>query len=77
MFLASGLGAVLAGFARNTPVIFIAFVAFGVVMLLALACGELIIEAREAQGDNEVWYVSLALYVAVFLTIILNSAIPN
>jgi hypothetical protein len=46
MFLASGLGALLAGAAQSVPAVYIGFVAFGVVALLFLVCNELLIEAR-------------------------------
>lgn len=75
MFLSSGFGAFVAVLSLQTPAIFISFVAFGAVALVALVCGELIIEARESQGDEEVWYVSLCLYLGIYLVLMLSHAI--
>jgi len=75
MFLAAGLGALLASAASGTPAVFVGFVAFGVVALLSLVCGELLIEAHETMGDEEVWFVTLSLYAAVYLVIMLSRVI--
>jgi len=45
MFLAAGLGALIASAAEHVPSLFVAFVAFGCVALLSLVCNELIVEA--------------------------------
>lgn len=50
MFIASGLGAAIGSATTAIPIVFISFVAFGVVALLFLVCNELLIEAKEAQG---------------------------
>jgi zinc transporter ZupT len=75
MFLAAGLGAWLAAVAHDLPFVFIAFVAFGVVALISLACGELVIEAREAQGTEELWYVSLVLYLGIYLVLMIANVL--
>ena len=72
MFLAAGLGAFLAAAASGTPAVFVGFVAFGVVVLLSLVCGELLIEAHERMDGEEVWFVTLSLYAAVYLVIMLH-----
>ncbi len=69
MFLSSGLGAYAAHEARDSPAVFVGFVAFGTVALLSLVCTELLIEAKEAQGEQQVWYAPLALYLAVYLVL--------
>ena len=75
MFLAAGFGAFIAYEARDVPAVFVSFVGFGVVALLALVCMELLIEARESQGDDSVWWVQLALFAGVYLVIMLERVI--
>ena len=57
--LIAGLGAFLANMAHANPAIFVSFVGFGVVALLALVCNELIVSAREAQGEEGKWYIQV------------------
>lgn len=47
-------------------------VAFGTVALLFLVCNELLIEAREAQGEDERWYISIMVFVGVYIVIMLD-----
>lgn len=75
MLAAAGFGAYIANISKDTPFIFVSFVSFGVVALLALVCGELIIEAREAQGEEEQWYIALAIYAGIYLVIMLDRVI--
>jgi zinc transporter ZupT len=72
MFLSSGLGAYISYEARDSPAVFVGFVAFGTVALLSLVCTELLIEAKEAQGEQQVWYAQSALYAAVYLVLMLS-----
>ena len=51
----SGVGAALGSASSAIPAVYVAFVAFGVVALLSLVCNELLIEARNVQGDDEKW----------------------
>jgi zinc transporter ZupT len=74
MFLSAGLGAFIADAASDDPVIYVAFVGFGVVALLSLVCGELLIEAREAQGDDDKWYINLWVIIGVYLVLMIS---PN
>jgi hypothetical protein len=50
--------------------LFIAFVAFGVVALLFLVCNELLIEARNAQGEDEKWWISLCIFAGVYVVLL-------
>ena len=75
MFLASGLGAWLADITTAYPTIYIAFVSFGIIVLLALVCCELLIEAREAQGDEERWYVSALVFVGIYFILMVDRAL--
>lgn len=72
MFLSSGFGALLAGSSESAPAVFVAFVAFGIYALVALVCGELIIEAKEAHQDDEKWWISACLYFGIFLVLMLH-----
>jgi zinc transporter ZupT len=72
MFCASGIGAALGIAVEHLPVVFIGLVAFGTVALVYLVCNELIIEAKEAQGNNEKWYISIQIFVGIYLVLMLN-----
>lgn len=75
MFLAAGFGAFVAFEAQSIPAVFVSFVAFGTVALLALVCMELLIESRETQGEEPVWWVQLSLFAAVYLVLMLEKVI--
>lgn len=75
MFLASGLGAWLAAITVDYPAVYISMVSFGIIVLLSLVCGELLIEAREAQKDDERWYVSILVFVGIYLVLMLDRVI--
>jgi zinc transporter ZupT len=70
MTVAAGLGALVAHGARQIPALFVSFVGFGIVALLALVCGELLIEARENQGEATYWYVQLCLFAGVYIVLV-------
>lgn len=72
MFLASGIGAALGSAVETLPALFIAMVAFGAVALLFLVANELLIEARNAQGEDDHWYISIMVFVGVYLVLMLN-----
>mmetsp|Transcript_19892 Transcript_19892/g.18064 ORF Transcript_19892/g.18064 Transcript_19892/m.18064 type:complete len:497 (+) Transcript_19892:50-1540(+) len=74
MFLSAGFGAFLGVLAHRIPAVFIAFVAFGVVALLSLVCNELLIEAHEAQGDDERWYITIMVFAGVYIVLMLSAA---
>ena len=50
----------------------VSFVAFGVVSLLALVCNELLIEAKEAQGEKEIIWVNLLIFAGIYLVLMLS-----
>jgi zinc transporter ZupT len=77
MFFAAGLGALMASTVRDIPMCFIAFVAFGVVALLFLVCNELLIEAKNAQGEEEKWWISLCIFLGIYMVLIVNQLIPG
>lgn len=77
MFFSAGLGAMLAATVRHIPVCFIAFVAFGVVALLFLVCNELLIEAKNAQGEDEKWWISICIFLGIYMVLIVNQILPE
>ena len=51
--------------------------AFGTVALLFLVTHELLIEAHDAQGGVEVWWINTILYVGIFVVLLLNRVLPS
>ena len=47
------MGAAIGGAALGVPIVYVAIVSFGIVALLFLVCNELLIEAKNAQGNVE------------------------
>ena len=72
MLLFSGLGAFIGVLASSVPAVYIALVAFGVIALLALVCNELLIEAREAQGEEGKWYISILIFVGIYIILMMT-----
>ena len=74
MFLASGFGGwlVTSGQFGEASAVFIGFVAFAVICLVGLVCGELLIEAREAQGGQEQWWVNAFIFLGVYTVLIID-----
>eukprot|EP01040_Poterioochromonas_malhamensis_P010505 gene10505-11436_t len=72
MLLASGLGAALGSVVQDLPALFIGMVAFGAVALLFLVCNELLIEARLSQGDDDYWFISIMVFIGIYLVLMLN-----
>lgn len=77
MFFAAGLGSLMASAVRHIPMIFVAFVAFGVVALLFLVCNELLIEAKNAQGEEEKWWISICIFAGIYMVLIINQLLPG
>jgi zinc transporter, ZIP family len=75
MLIASGLGAAIGAAVQALPVIFIAMVSFGSVALLFLVCNELLIEAREAQGEEDKWYITIMIFLGIYLVLMLDKVI--
>lgn len=74
MLFAAGVGGLL-GAAADGPgmlAVRVGLVAFGVVSLLGLVCNELLAEARSLQGDEERWWVSAALFLGVYVVLVLD-----
>ena len=75
MFLSVGVGAALGNATEKYPILFIGLVAFGVVALLFLVCNELLIEANKAQGEDQRWWISIMVFLGVYIVIILDHVI--
>ncbi len=67
LLLAAALGAALGDVSSNSPGVFTAFVAFGVVALLFLVTHELLIEAHEALAGKDVWWINVWMFVGIFV----------
>jgi len=72
MFVAAGLGAFVGQSSKSEAIIFVSFVAFGVTALLSLVCTELLIEAREAQGQEPVWWIQIFIFAGVLTVLMLH-----
>jgi zinc transporter ZupT len=72
MFVAAGFGAFVADASKGIPSVCVGLVGFGIIALLALVCGELLIEAREGQGEEAKWYVQIWLFAGVYLILMMD-----
>lgn len=72
MFVSAGVGASIGDATRQITALFIGMVAFGAVALLFLVCNELLIEAREAQGEDERWWISIMVFVGIYLVLMMD-----
>jgi zinc transporter ZupT len=75
MLFAAGIGAMIGEVTRSLPALFIGMVAFGSVALLFLVCNELLIEAKETQGEEERWWISIMVFVGVYLVLMIDHVI--
>ncbi len=72
IIIGSIIGASVGGIVVGIPGLFAGFVAFGVVALTALACQELIPEAKEAEEENGSPIVSAPLFAGIFVILMLS-----
>lgn len=77
MLLATVIGLAAGAAAESINILYAAFVSFGIVSLLALVVKELLIEARKAQGESEIWYISIMTFVGVFVVLIMSRFTPD
>ena len=75
MLIAGALGSAIGSVVASIPPLFIGFVAFAVVCLLFLVTQELLIEAMENQNGDQIWWVSLFIFVGVFIVLFLESVL--
>jgi zinc transporter ZupT len=76
MVLAAAGGAAGGGAARAMPPLFAGIIAFGMVGLVFLVCSELLIAAHEALDGEEVWWVSIQIFVGIVIVLLLDRLIP-
>lgn len=75
MWASACVGAALGDATKALSAVFIGMVAFGSVSLLFLVCNELLIEAREAQGDDERWWISAMVFLGIYIVLMANHII--
>ena len=71
MLLAAMVGGLTGESAGQHPMVLVAIVCFGVVVLLALVCNELLIEAAEGNRDDT-WWVSLMTFVGIYVVLVMD-----
>ena len=54
------------------PAVRVGYTAFVVVILMALVCGELLVQAKEAQGDRTTWWVNSFILVGVYGVLVVD-----
>jgi zinc transporter ZupT len=60
---------------REDPILFVAFVGFGVIALVFLVVNELFVSAREAMGDKETWWVTALIFFGMYVELSLSRLI--
>lgn len=66
------LGAVVGSVSKGYPILFVGFVAFGVISLLYLVLNELLVEAREAQEGDVRWWVTSVVFFGIYVVIMMD-----
>ena len=77
MVTGSTTGAYLGDISKLHPILFISFVSFGVVALLYLCCHELLIEANEIQKGSNKWWISICVFLGVYVVIVTDLVFPK
>lgn len=77
MWLAAPLGGFIGAVTLAYPIVYVSFVSFGVLAILFLVCNELLIEAKEAQGEEERWWISAMVFMGIYIVLILNGIVPE
>jgi len=72
MFISSIIGGAIGSAVQDITAVYVAMVSFGAVALLYLVTNELLIEARESQGDDNKWYISIMIFVGIYIVLMLN-----
>lgn len=75
MLGATILGAVVGSVSKAYPILFVTFVAFGVIALLYLVFNELLAEAREAQEGDVRWWVTAIIFVGIYVVLMMDQII--
>ncbi|RYG93515.1 hypothetical protein EON65_58805 [archaeon] len=72
MLLSAGLGAFLGDTLSTNTLFYISLVAFGTVVLLYLVCTELLIEAKQAVGEEDRWYITAMIFLGIYVVLVLD-----
>lgn len=75
MLLATVIGALTGSVAKLYPMVFVIFVAFGVIALLYLVFNELLVEAREAQEGEVRWWVTAIIFLGIYCVLMLDQIV--
>ena len=77
MLLASTLGALVGMIVLEHHIFFVIFVSFGVVALLFLVCNELLVEAKNIQGEEEIWWITCMIFLGIYIVLISDILLPS
>ena len=72
MLSMSSVGALAGNWASSHVLVFQLFVSFGITVLLSLACGELLVEAAHAGGNEGQWWIVSQTLIGVFVVVLLD-----
>jgi len=72
MLAAAGLGGEIGLMSESNPLAFISFVSFGIIAILFLVCNELLIEAKELQGDDPKWWINGTIFLGIYIVILMD-----
>lgn len=70
MLAATMLGSLAGSISKSYPILFVTFVAFGVIALLYLVFNELLVEARDAQEGDIRWWVTAVIFVGIYAVLL-------
>ena len=54
---------------------FVTFVAFGIIALLYLVIHELLAEAREAMAGKELWWVNCVVFLGMWIVLLIDKIV--
>jgi zinc transporter ZupT len=72
MLAAAGLGGEIGLMSESNPLAFVSFVSFGIIAILFLVCNELLIEAKELQGDDPKWWINGTIFLGIYIVILMD-----
>ena len=75
MWGAAVLGAMIGSSSRAYPMLFVGFVAFGIIALLYLVIHELLAEAREAMEGKELWWVNCIVFLGIWVVLLIDRVV--
>jgi hypothetical protein len=75
MWGAAILGALVGSSSKAYPMMFVTFVAFGIIALLYLVIHELLAEAREAMAGKELWWVNCVVFLGIWIVLLIDKIV--